>query len=71
MDSGQEWKSPIKEVAGCGLWLGLFVLKITLTGKLFTISRKWLTLRGAVFSISKVPDQSKVKISEYRNRRYG
>lgn len=51
----------------CGLCIGLH-LKSVLVGKLFTISRNWPTIRGAVPLDQREPRSQSIRIQEGRER---
>lgn len=54
----------------CGLCIGLH-LKSVLVGKLFTISRNWPTIRGAVPLDQREPRSQSIRIQEGRERERG
>lgn len=61
--SDPEGESSIKEVVGVWLWIGRFAFEkhAAEAGKLFTISRNWLTWEGPRYQDNKVP---RIKASE-------
>ena len=59
----------MKKMLGCGLCIGWFVLKSTLMGELFTISRNgnWLFLGKSLFRISKALDIKASKVQKIKD----